>query len=182
MSRRSLPRTLAVAGLSLATAAFAGWTQTGEATAGFTGTGPAGFKLDGKTKAVTVKDDGKSLTVVVGLKDLETGIALRDKHMRDKYIEVDKHPDATLAVPLDALKVPEDGKSLEAEARGTFTVHGVSKEMAFKYKASCKGGTCDVEGTAGANFKNHGISVPSYMGITVKPDITVRATFQVKKG
>lgn len=182
MSRRALSRALSLGALALAATASAGWTQTGDAAAGFTGTGPAGFKLEGKTKAVTVKDDGKALTVVVGLKDLETGIALRDKHMREKYIEVDKHPEATLAVPLDALKVPEDGASLEAEAKGTFTVHGVSKELAFKYKASCKGGTCDVEGTAQANFKDHGVNVPSYMGITVKPGITVRARFQVKKG
>ena len=135
--------------------------------------------MEGKTKAVDVKDDGKNLTVTVGLKDLDTGIGLRDSHMRDKYIEVAKFPDAVLVVPLANLKESADGA--EAEGKGTFTVHGVSKDISFKYKATCKAGTCDVEGTAGVNIKDHGINVPSYMGITVKPDITVSVTFQVKK-
>jgi len=160
-----------------ASAALAGWTKSGEGGASFIGTGPAGFKMEGKTKAVDVKDDGKNLTVTVGLKELDTGIGLRDSHMRDKYIEVAKFPDATLVVPVAGLK--EDGS--ETESKGTFTVHGVSKEITFKYKATCKAGTCDVEGTAGVNIKEHGINVPSYMGITVKPDITVSVTFQVKK-
>lgn len=166
-----------VAGAVAASVALAGWTKSGEASAGFTGTGPAGFKIEGKTKLVEVKDDGTNFTVTVGLKDLDTGISLRDSHMRDKYIEIAKFPDATLVVPTASLKESGD----EAEGQGTFTVHGVSKPVTFKYKASCKAGTCDVEGTAGVNIKEHGINVPSYMGITVKPDITVKVAFQVKK-
>jgi 5,10-methylene-tetrahydrofolate dehydrogenase/methenyl tetrahydrofolate cyclohydrolase len=57
--------------------ALAGWTKTGDSVASFLGKGPAGFKIEGKTKSVDVKDDGKALTVVVSLKDLETGIDLR---------------------------------------------------------------------------------------------------------
>lgn len=169
--------------LVVGASAFAGWAK-GDAvpSASFSGTGPMGFKIDGKTKAVDVKDDGKTLSVIVNLKDLDTGITLRDKHMRDKYIEVEKFPEAKLDVPLDALKVPEDGKALDGEGKGTFSVHGQSKEIAFKYKATCKAGVCDVEGTADINYKDYGINVPSYMGITVKPELVVRTTFQLKKG
>lgn len=176
MDKHSTRWTLAIT-LIAASAALAGWSKSGEGSASFIGTGPAGFKMEGKSKVVDVKDDGKNLTVTVGLKELDTGIGLRDSHMRDKYIEVAKFPDATLVVPVAGLK--EDGS--ETEATGTFTVHGVSKEISFKYKAVCKAGTCDVEGTAGVNLKEHGINVPSYMGITVKPDITVSVSFQVKK-
>jgi polyisoprenoid-binding protein YceI len=163
-----------------ASAAWAGWSVVGEGEAGFSGSGPAGFKIDGKTKLLSVKDDGKNLSVVVGLKDLDTGITLRDKHMRDKYLEVEKFPEATLTVPLDGVKLA-DGTN-EGEGKGTFTCHGVTKDATFKYKATCKGGECDVEGTAPVNMNDHGVNVPSYMGITVKPNITVRATFKAKKG
>lgn len=129
-----------------------------------------------------MKDDGKAITVTVGLKDLETGIDLRDKHMREKYIDVEKYPEATLVVPLDQVKWPEDGKSGEGEAKGTFGMHGKTKEISFKYKISNTGGTYAIDGEAPVNFKEFDINVPSYMGITVKPDITVFAKFNAKKG
>lgn len=166
----------------VSTTALAGWSKVGDGSASFKGTGPAGFKIEGKTKSVDVKDDGKALTVVVSLKDLETGIELRDKHMREKYLEVDKHPEATLSVPLDAVKWPEDGKSSEGEAKGTFAVHGKSKEITFKYKVTNAKGTYAVEGEAPINFKDFDVSVPTYLGITVKPDITIVSTFSAKKG
>jgi polyisoprenoid-binding protein YceI len=161
--------------------ALAGMTKSGEGMAMFKGVGPAGFKIEGKTNSVDLKDDGKTLTVVVGLKDLDTGIDLRNKHMRDKYLEVEKYPEATLAVPLDSVKWPEDGKSTSGEAKGTFSVHGKSKEISFKYKVANAGGTFTVEGDAPVNFKEHDVNVPSYMGITVKPDITIVAKFTAKK-
>ena len=60
-------------------------------------------------------------------------------------------------------------------------MHGVSKDASFHYKASCKGGTCEVTGSADVNFNAHGIKVPSYMGITVKPDIQINTSFKMKK-
>jgi polyisoprenoid-binding protein YceI len=172
---------LFIAALALSAAsAFAGWSKDGEAQATFSGTGPAGFKIDGKTPDVSVKDDGKNFTVVVALKNLTTGIGLRDSHMREKYLEVEKFPDATLSVPLSSLKL-EDGKTSEAEGKGTFSVHGKSKELSFKYKANCKSGTCDIEGTIPVNMKDFDVNVPSYLGVTVKPDIVVKTSFKAKK-
>jgi polyisoprenoid-binding protein YceI len=168
--------------------ALAGWTKSGESVASFRGVGPAGFKIEGKTKSVEVKDDGKALTVVVGLKDLETGISLRDNHMRQKYLEVDANEVnavATLTVPLSEVTWPDDGKTVEADPKklpkGTFALHGKSKEVSFKYKITNSGGTFTVVGEAPINFNEYDVKVPSYMGITVKPDITVFTTFNLKK-
>lgn len=174
-------RTALTTSLLVASVAFAGWSKTGDGVASFKGVGPAGFKIEGKTKSVDVKDDGKALTVVVGLKDLETGIELRDKHMRDKYLEVEKYPEVTLAVPFDQVKWPEDGKSTDGSGKGTFALHGKTKEITFKYKITNTGGTYAIEGEAPVNFKEHDVNVPSYMGITVKPDITILAKFNAKK-
>ncbi len=182
----SLRALLTTAALVFAGTALAGWTKTGDSVASFTGKGPAGFKIEGKTKSVDVKDDGRALTVVVGLKDLETGIDLRDKHMREKYLEVDTYgASATLTVPLNAVTWPEDGKTAESDEKnlpkGTFALHGKSKEIAFKYKITNSGGTYTVVGEAPINFNEYDVKVPSYLGITVKPDITVLTTFSIKK-
>ncbi|MEW5743131.1 MAG: YceI family protein [Myxococcota bacterium] len=161
-------------------AASAGWSKTGNAEATFKATGPAGFKIVGKTSAVDVADDGTSLTVTVKLKEIDTDNSLRNGHMQED-LEAEKFPLITLKVPLASLKVPDDGKSVEAESKGVFGLHGQTKEIPFKYKASCKGGACDVEGSADINLKDYGVKVRSYLGITVKPEVSVATKFQVKK-
>src|SRR5438132_5755067 len=105
---RNLLATLVVA---LSFSAFAAVSKSGDANVTFSGKGPAGFKIEGKTAELTVKDDGKAVTFVVPLATLKTGIDLRDRHMREKYLETDKYPNAVLEVPWSAIKLPEDGKS-----------------------------------------------------------------------
>ena len=169
-----------VAAVVVASAAFAGWTKKGDAEASFVGLGPAGFKIEGATKNVDVKDDGKSLVIAIKLPEVTTGIAVRDKHMHED-MGAEQFPDCSLTVALDSLKVPQDGKSLEAEAKGTLLLHGKTNPTAFKYKATCTRGSCDVEGTADVNVKDHDIKIRSYMGITVKNDIKVATKFTVAK-
>lgn len=169
---------VAVCALSSAVA-LAGWSKTGDAEASFRAKGPAGFKIVGKTKAVDVADDGTNLTVTVKLQEIDTDNDLRNSHMKED-LEAEKFPLITLKVPLASLKVPEDGKSVEAEAKGTFGIHGQTKDIPFKYKASCKGGVCDIEGSADINLKDHGVKIRSYLGITVKPEVAVETKFKVK--
>src|SRR5215472_13064147 len=78
---------------------------TGESSAGFHGRGPGGFSVDGKTNQLRVEDDGTTLKVTVPLASLQTGIGLRDRHMREKYLQVDKFPDAVLQVPWASVKL-----------------------------------------------------------------------------
>lgn len=161
-------------------AAQAGWSKAGAAEATVKATGPAGFKIVGKTSAVDVADDGTHLTVTVKLKEIDTDNSLRNGHLQED-LEAEKFPLITLKVPLASLQVPEDGKSVDAESKGVFGIHGQTKEIAFKYKASCKGGTCDIEGAADVNLKDYGVKIRSYLGITVKSAVSVTAKFQVKK-
>jgi polyisoprenoid-binding protein YceI len=163
------------------TAAFAGWTSSGESTVSFNASGPAGFKIDGSCKKVDVKDDGTNLVFAINLNDVDTGMSLRNKHMLED-VEAEKQPNASLSVPLSALKLPDDGKSLEAEAKGTWTMHGQAKDITVKYKVVSKGGGAyEVEGEGPINTKDHGIKIRSYMGITVKPDMVIKANLKLKK-
>lgn len=159
--------------------AFAGWTQEGEGSATFDAKGPAGFKIHGTAKNVTVKDDGKALTISLALSDVDTDSDLRNRHMLED-LEAEKFPTITLSVPVDALK-SEDGKTTEAQAKGTFELHGQKKDVTFKYKAKCKAGACEVDGSADLNLSDFGVKIRKYLGITVKPDIVVGAKFTVKK-
>ena len=160
--------------------AFAAWTQVGDGTASFDAKGPAGFKIHGSGKNVTVTDDGAALAVSLALKDIDTDNSLRNKHMLEDT-QAEQFPRMTLSAPLAAIKAPEDGKSVEAEASGTLTLHGQSKPLPFKYTASCKGGECTIDATANINVNDFGIKIRSYLGVTVKPDVVIGAKFTVRR-
>src|SRR4051812_42213663 len=64
----------------------------------FQATGPAGLKIEGKTTDLSVGSAGKSVRIRVALAGLDTGIALRNKHLKEKYLELEKYPEAVLEV------------------------------------------------------------------------------------
>jgi len=171
-------RALIIALATLSTSAFAGWTQDGEGSATFDAKANVGLKIHGESKKVKVTDDGKALVVSVALEDIDTDNSLRNKHMKED-MGADKFPTITLTVPLDKLK-SEAGKSVSGEASGTFNIHGVTKDVTFKYTANCSA-SCEIDGTAELNLSDYGVKIRSYLGATVKPEISVGAKFKVKK-
>lgn len=149
----------------------------GEPTASFHGRGPGGFSLEGKTHQLKVEDDGKVLKVVVPLSGLQTGISLRDRHMREKYLEVEKYPDAVLSLPWSAVKLPEDGRTVEATVPGTMALHGKTHDVQVRYKLTRSGNSYQVSGNIALDIRDYGIEIPSYFGITVQPEIETSTTF-----
>ncbi len=148
----------------------------------FHGVGPGGFKIEGKTGDLQLTEDDKTLTVIVPLKNLTTGISLRDRHMKDKYLQVDKYPDVRLVVPKAALKMPAAAGNGGGDAKGTVTLHGKSKELPFKYKTSCNAaGLCNATGSFGLNMHDFGIVIPVYLGVTMKPDVNIDVSFQAQR-
>jgi polyisoprenoid-binding protein YceI len=172
---------LGVLGALLASPALADVEKVGDALASFSGKGPAGFRLEGKTNELRVSDDGQKVVFTVPLAKLETGISLRDRHMREKYLEVEKYPDAVLEVPWSGIKVPEPGKTVTDKTKGTMSLHGKTKEVAVNYTVAAMGNTYQVTGTVPLNIKDFDINVPSYLGVTVKPDIETNVAFSVRK-
>ena len=119
--------------LSLSSLAQAAATQTGESSAAFQGKGPAGFKLEGKTWELMVIDDGSKVTITVPLTELDTGIDLRNKHMREKYLDTAKYPDAVLVVDRSTIQLPAEGKRVTGKGKGKMTIRGKTKDVDFHY-------------------------------------------------
>jgi polyisoprenoid-binding protein YceI len=181
--KRLNPALLFVAASLMSFAAAAAYTRTADpGNVIFHGSGPGGLRIEGKTSAVELKEDDKILTITVPLKDLTTGISLRDNHMRNKYLEVEKFPETHLDVEKAALQVPAAGASVEQDAKGKLTLHGVTRDVTFHYKASCKAdGVCDAEGKLAININDYGIIIPTYLGVTMKPDVTIDVAFNAKR-
>lgn len=98
-----------------------------ESTVIFEGVGsPSFLTIEGKggkvTGSLTMKDGKSSGTFEVNLNDFDTGIALRNEHMKKQYLETDTYPIAKFI--LDPIIIPKDGKF---NWSGNMTLHGVTK-------------------------------------------------------
>ena len=167
-----------VATVAVPTVAQAKLTKVGGGTAGFHATGPAGLSIDGKTSEVDVADDGTNVTVTVKLGSIETGMGLRDRHTRED-LDAEHFPTATLKVARGALKIPADGE-VTADVKGLLTIHGVTKEITFHYTAKKNGDAIDVKSSVTITVADFGVKPRSYLGIGIKPNVDILASFSVK--
>jgi polyisoprenoid-binding protein YceI len=146
----------------------------------FEASGPAGLKFEGSTSDVSwVEAANGTVTVTVDLTRLATGIALRDRHMRERYLEVPKYPTAVLSFARSGLQIPSGPDKVDATVPATLTLHGQSHPVVVRYDAKREGGSLAAHGSFRMNMNDFGVQVPTYLGVTVKPDIDVRATFHV---
>jgi len=159
---------LVAAALLFGGTAAAGWTHLGERSIAFKAVGPGGLGIEGKGNDVSLKEQGDSIVVTVGLGSVKTGIEMRDKHMHEKYLETPKYPNAVFIVEKSKIKSPGEG-----DADGKLQLHGVTKSVRIHFKATGSDKESTVVGSAHVNMKDFNIEVPSYLGVTVKPDVTV---------
>ncbi len=166
--------------LTLSAAGHAALSGASDPQVAFQASGPAGMKITGTTADLSVAEDAAGNVVVsVPLSNLTTGIALRDRHMKEKYLEVPKYPAATLTIARAALSLPAPGQKIEGDARAMLVLHGQTRPVSIHYDTTAEGAGFSAHGKFRINMNEFGISVPSYLGVTVKPDVDVSASFRV---
>ena len=142
---------------------------------------PAMIKINGEGEGpegtLTAAKNSLSGTVKVDLTKLTTKIDLRDNHMKNKYLEVGKYPEATLEIV--NLQLPADfseltDKETEVPFTGKFTMHGKTSEVSGK--AQVRRIAKHVAGYAEFVFKitDHLDTLPSWMGVKVAENVTVK--------
>ncbi len=149
-----------------------------------------GGSFDAKTRAVSgTYDPAGGATAgasqfMVDLKTLETGIALRDSHLRGTYLEVDRSPDHARAV-LSGLRL----NGIDATApsgKGTFTatlrLHGVERQVTGQAEVRRAGATAKVRATFPVSIAEFDIATPRYLGVGVKDEVSVQITFDSTSG
>ena len=169
-----------LAGSAPAPAADTGSYTIASGTAGFTATGKPGFlHINGEGASVhgtwaIAKDQLTAAEVKIALKELSTGIDLRDSHMKEKYLEVEKYPEAVFRAKDVALgiKAPSD-----LELKGDLTLHGVTKPVTVALSLKDKGKSVEGEGDFEILLSDFGIDIPKYMGVTVAETVKVHVTF-----
>jgi polyisoprenoid-binding protein YceI len=104
----------------------------------------------------------KAQELVLPLDTLKTGIALRDEHMRKKYFETDKYPDAVLTQASG-----KDGKFT-----GELSLHGTKKPISGTYEL--KNG--QFIGSFPTRLSDFGIAKARYLGVGVEDQVQVEVT------
>jgi hypothetical protein len=152
--------------------------------------GTAGLSIDGKSSKLSVAEAGGVVTVRARLdcmseekehtSCIKTGIAMRDKHLW-KQVEADKHPDAALSVERKLLKIPNDNDKSEGDATGTFSLHGVKKQLSFHYAAHRTGSDIHVQGHLKFNLKDFNIERPSFSGVHTGTVAEIKVQFKLRE-
>lgn len=121
---------------------------------------------------------GARLYFEVDLASLDTGIGLRNRHMRENYLEVEDHPYATFGGTVDAIVV--DGAGFRVTSQGTFAVHGVEQSRSLECGIRSDGDGWRVSCSFQVNLTDHDIEIPKIMFLKLAEDIGLELDFRLR--
>lgn len=151
------------------------------------------------TIATDLKDPSKtSGTITIPVTSLVSGVAMRDEHMAgENWLNAAKFPNITFAI--ESLKLKGDSKTLangtsvQADATGDFTLHGVTKTITIPVRASYRevpagqvygleGNLLRIETNFSIKLSDYGVNIPAPLTAKVANELslTVKATAKQK--
>ncbi len=143
---------------------------------------PSMIKINGEGKGPTgiLKVNGSKIEgdLTFDMTSLTSGISMRDTHMKEKYLEVQKYP--TSKLHLTEVSLPADWSLSKPEIKGRafkgdLTLHGVTKPVSGTFDVSRGSSTGALNTTANfeAKIDEYGVEIPKYLGITVRNEVPV---------
>lgn len=134
--------------------------------------------LDGEGVRASRELGSTELYFEVDLASIDTGIGLRNRHMRENYLEVEEHPYATMAASIDRIEAAEGG--FKVVATGEFSVHGVTRERTVECLALATGGGFDVRCVFPVLLEQHDIEIPRIMFMKLAPQVRLELSFRLR--
>lgn len=105
--------------------------------------------------------------IIVKLKNLKTGMSLRDKHAQEKYLETEKFPEAILT--------KASGKG--GKGSGMLKIKGIEKQVSGTYKIDGK----FLKAEFPIKLSDYGITGVKYMGVGVDDEVNLRVSVPTKQ-
>jgi hypothetical protein len=109
------------------------------------------------------------------LSSIDTGISLRNQHLRETYLEVAKGPGFDVAVLSDLVLPETDPARPHGKARfsAQLLLHGIKKAVSGTAEISTLVNTARVEARFPLRLGDHSIPPPRYLGVGVKDEVQV---------
>jgi len=117
--------------------------------------------------------------LAVDLDTLKTGIALRDRHLTDRYLETGRDESFARAVLSGVTLDAPDVRALAGASsfRADLTLHGVTRSVSGQATIRHTSTGAAVEATFAVFLSAFEISPPRYLGIGVRDEVRVRVAF-----
>jgi polyisoprenoid-binding protein YceI len=111
----------------------------------------------------------------VDLRSLDTGIGLRNEHLRDKYLEVGKGSGFEQAV-LSDIRLGGDADTVQGRTSfsGQLLLHGTTRPVKGQADIRRDGGGVRVEASFPLTLADYGIPKPQYLGVGVRNEVQVK--------
>ena len=140
-----------------------------------------GLKFQGKGEGPQGEvnlESGVVGTFKFKMETLDTGISLRNQHMKEKYLEVAKYPNSELKIEEVVGFKPEsaDGKY---DFKGVLTVHGVAKPVNGQVTVKKVAETLQIKAEFDTKISYFSIPLPAYAGVALKDDVKVSVESQL---
>jgi polyisoprenoid-binding protein YceI len=118
-------------------------------------------------------------TLTVDLRTIDTGINLRNEHLREKYLEVDKGTgyDKAVLSEIDLKGFNPDAPDGRGSFTGSLVRHGVKKTVNGPVEVRKAGAGLRVHALFPVYLPDYEIPEPRYLGVGVKDTVQVEVTF-----
>ena len=116
--------------------------------------------------------------VSIDLATIDTGIALRNQHLKENYLEVSKGEGFNKAVLSDIQLADATGETFDGTSAftGTMLLHGVKKPVAGTVEIHSEGTSRRVRAEFPLVLTDFAVSPPMYMGVGVGSKLLVKVS------
>lgn len=119
------------------------------------------------------------------LDGIDTGISMRDKHMKEKYLQTSKGENKYAIFKITEIKTA-DGKlpvsgEVAAKIKGMMTLHGETKPLETDAILKSSGETLIADTKLKLKISEYKIDLPTFAGVTVAEDVDVDVHLEAKK-
>lgn len=128
--------------------------------------------------ASNIKEDSE-MYFEVQLNTLETGIGLRDRHMRENYLHTDKYPVAAFKGKI--VEAKKTSKGWDVTVKGEMTIHGVTKGISVKGEMNKNKDGFEVSCSFVVPLSDYKIEVPSLMFQKIDENMELKLNFLLIK-
>lgn len=116
----------------------------------------------------------------VDLNTIDTGIGLRNRHMRENYLETDKYRYASYKGELSNVKKISDN-TYEVEVKGSMSIHGVTRGQTVKGKIIKTDNGLRIQSQFNINLLDHNIEIPKFMFLKISEIMDMHLDFFMKE-
>jgi polyisoprenoid-binding protein YceI len=119
--------------------------------------------------------DVSNVRVTADLTTLQSDESMRDERIHTVGLETDAFHEASFALtsPISFDGAPAEGETVQADARGTLTLHGVTNDVTVPAKAKWTSTGIQVIGSLDVTFADYDIEPPRFGPVNVGDDGTI---------